>query len=183
MPGKTFVAVNFAAVVGASDKKVLLVDSDMRKGYIHQYFGLSREKGLSELLSGHIQWQEAIRKDVLPNVDLIPTGVIPPNPSELLLSSHGIATLQTISSHYDLVVIDSAPILAVSDALAIAPHVGITFLVARSGHTSLGELDESTKRIRQAGGQVKGVILNDQLAAKRRYGSKYGYYRYTNYEY
>ena len=79
--------------------------------------------------------------------------------------------------------IDTAPLLAVSDTLALAPYVGTTFLLARANESTLGELEESVKRIRQAGGHVKGIIFNDLVANKRRYNSKYGYYRYQNYEY
>ena len=111
------------------------------------------------------------------------TGVLPPNPSELLLSTQTIEKVKQLAQHYDLILIDSAPILAVSDTMAWAPHVGTTFLLARANVTTLGELEESTKRLHQGGGQVKGIIFNDMVAKKRRYGSKYGYYRYTNYKY
>lgn len=181
--GKSFISVNFATVLGAADKKVLLINSDLRKGHINQYFGKSRHNGLSELISGGINPEQAIHKEVMPNVDFITTGVLPPNPAELLLSEQTINTIKQLAQQYDLVVIDSAPVLAVSDGMALAPHAGTTFLLARANETTLGEIEESTKRIRQAGGQVKGVIFNDMVATNRRYGAKYGYYRYANYEY
>ena len=181
--GKSFISVNFATVLGAADKKVLLIDSDLRKGHINQYFGKSRHNGLSELISGGINPEQAIHKEVMPNVDFITTGVLPPNPAELLLSEQTINTIKQLAQQYDLVVIDSAPVLAVSDGMALAPHAGTTFLLARANETTLGEIEESTKRIRQAGGQVKGVIFNDMVATNRRYGAKYGHYRYANYEY
>ncbi|MFA5702718.1 MAG: polysaccharide biosynthesis tyrosine autokinase [Advenella sp.] len=181
--GKSFTSVNFAAVLGAASKKILLIDADLRKGYINQYFGKARKNGVSEFISGTIGLEQAIHKNVLPNVDFMSTGVLPPNPSELLLSAQAIEKLHQLSKYYDLVLVDSAPVLAVSDAMALAPHVGTTFLLARANETTLGELDESSKRIRQAGGQVKGVIFNDMVAKNRRYGYKYGYYRYANYEY
>ena len=181
--GKSFISVNFATVLGAADKKVLLIDGDLRKGHINQYFGKSRHNGLSELISGGINPEQAIHKEVMPNVDFITTGVLPPNPAELLLSEQTINTIKQLAQQYDLVVIESAPVLAVSDGMALAPHAGTTFLLARANETTLGEIEESTKRIRQAGGQVKGVIFNDMVATNRRYGAKYGYYRYANYEY
>ncbi len=181
--GKSFISVNFATVLGAADKKVLLIDGDLRKGHINQYFGKSRHNGLSELISGGINPEQAIHKEVMPNVDFITTGVLPPNPAELLLSEQTINTIKQLAQQYDLVLIDSAPVLAVSDGMALAPHAGTTFLLARANETTLGEIEESTKRIRQAGGQVKGVIFNDMVATNRRYGAKYGYYRYANYEY
>lgn len=181
--GKSFTSVNFAAVLGASNKKVLLIDADLRKGYLNQYFNTTRNNGLSELISGTTSLEQSIRKEALPNVDFISTGVLPPNPSELLLSPKMIEKLQELSTQYDLILIDSAPVLAVADAMALAPHVGTTFLVAKAEESTLGELEESAKRIRQAGGQIKGVVFNDMPIKNRRYGSKYSYYRYQNYEY
>lgn len=181
--GKSFTSVNFAAVLGAAGKRVLLVDADLRKGYIHQYFGQNRAKGVSELISGAISAEQAIRPNVLPNVDLISTGVLPPNPAELLLSPAAPKALQTLSSRYDVVLLDTTPILAVSDAMALASHAGAVFLLARADVTTLGELEESAKRLRQSGARINGVIFNDLSASNRRYGSKYGSYRYTHYEY
>lgn len=181
--GKSFTSVNFAAVLGAADKRVLLIDADLRKGYINQYFGLERGNGFSELISGDKVLEQVLHKDVMPNVDVITSGVLPPNPAELLLSSAAVETIKELSAQYDLILLDSTPVLAVSDALALAPHAGTVFLLARAEITTLGELEESTKRLRQTGAQVKGVIFNDLIATNRRYGYKYGSYRYTNYEY
>jgi tyrosine-protein kinase Etk/Wzc len=181
--GKSFTSVNFAAVLGAANKRVLLVDADLRKGYVNQYFGLPRSRGLSELIAGIAGPDDLVHRNVAPNLDLLTTGVLPPNPAELLLSPATAKVLQQLSGEYDIVLLDTTPILAVSDAMALAPHAGTVFLLARAGVSTLGELEESTKRLNQAGAQVKGVIFNDLVATSRRYGSKYGNYRYTNYEY
>src|SRR5690606_15406120 len=108
--GKSFTSVNFAAVLGAAGKRVLLVDADLRKGYVHQYFGQERRNGLSELISGVISAGQAIRTAVLPNVDLIATGVLPPNPAELLLSPTAPQVLEGMSGRYDVVLLDTTPI-------------------------------------------------------------------------
>lgn len=181
--GKSFTSVNFAAVLGAAGKRVLLVDADLRKGYVHQYFGQQRAKGLSELITGTIPAEQAIRPNVMPNVDLLTTGVLPPNPAELLLSQAAPQVLEGLSGRYDVVLLDTTPILAVSDAMALAAHAGVVFLLARAEITTLGELEESAKRLRQSGARVNGVIFNDLRASSRRYGGKYGSYRYTHYEY
>ncbi|MDO8458004.1 MAG: polysaccharide biosynthesis tyrosine autokinase, partial [Burkholderiaceae bacterium] len=184
--GKSFTSTNFAAVLAAGGKRVLLIDADMRKGHLHQFFGLPRGLGLSELIVGARKPEDVVRRDVAPNLDLITTGTMPPNSGELLLSPSMVHLLQDLSAQYDLVLIDTPPVLAVSDTQAIAPHAGTVFLVARAAVTSLGELHESTKRLGQAGVPVKGIVFNDLDTSRQRYGG-YGYkssrYKYTNYRY
>ena len=185
--GKSFTSVNFAAVLGAADKKVLLIDADLRKGYLNQYFGQPRERGLSEVISGTLPLGDALRRNVMPNVDFLATGTLPPNPAELLMTPAMHTVLQQVSSQYDLVLIDTPPVLAASDTAILAPLVGAVFMVARAEVTSLGELQEAAKRLTQSGVQTRGVIFNGLNVSKRRYGygvgSKYGKYRYTNYQY
>lgn len=185
--GKSFTSVNFAVVLGAVNKKVLLIDADLRKGHLQRYFGLSRERGLSEVVSGSVQLSDALHREVAPNVDFLSTGTLPPNPAELLMTPATQALLQQLTSQYDLVIIDTPPVLVASDTAILAPLVGAVFMVARAEVTSLGELQESTKRLAQSGAQTRGVIFNDLNTAKRRYGYglgyKYGGYRYTNYQY
>ena len=185
--GKSFTSANFAAVLGAANKKVLLIDADLRKGHLNQYFGLGRGQGLSEVVSGSIKLEDALHSQVVPNVDFLSTGALPPNPAELLMTSATQQLLQHVAAQYDLVILDSAPVLAASDAAILAPMVGAVFLVARADVTSLSELQESAKRLAQSGVQVKGVIFNGLDISKRRYGYgmgyKYGKYRYTNYQY
>lgn len=184
--GKSFTSANFAVVMGAAGKRVLLIDADMRKGHLHQFFGLQRGLGLSELIIGTRTLGDVLRRAVAPNVDLLTTGTMPPNSGELLLSPSMVQLLQDLSAQYDLVLIDTPPVLAVSDTQAIAPHAGTVFLVARASVTSLGELHECTKRLGQAGIPVKGVVFNDLDTSRQRYGG-YGYkssrYRYTDYKY
>jgi tyrosine-protein kinase Etk/Wzc len=184
--GKSFTCVNFAVVLAAGGKRVLLIDADLRMGHFHQSFGLSRGQGLSELLVGTRKLPEVMNRAVVPNLDLITSGTMHPNPVELLLSPAMAQLLQNLSAQYDLVLIDTPPILAVSDTQALAPHVGTVFLVARANVTSLGELRESTKRLSQVGVQVKGVVFNDLDISRRRYGAngyKFNRYRHTNYYY
>lgn len=187
--GKSFTSANFAAVLGTGGKRVLLIDADMRKGHIHQSFGLARGHGLSELIAGSQTLAQVIHKDVSQQLDLITTGTLPPNPAELLMSPTTVALLQNLSSQYDIVLIDTPPVLAVSDTQVIAPQAGTVFLVARFDVSTLGELQESAKRLKQSGVAVRGVIFNDVNISKRRYGYgggygyKYSRYRYTQYQY
>jgi tyrosine-protein kinase Etk/Wzc len=185
--GKSFTSANFAAVLGAGGKRVLLIDADMRKGHIHKTFDLERGHGLSELIAGSQALAQVVHKNVSAQVDLITTGTLPPNPAELLMSPSTVQLLQTLSAQYDIVLIDTPPVLAVSDTQVLAPQCGTVFLVARAEVSTLGELQESAKRLGQSGVTVRGVIFNDLNTAKRRYGYgmgyKYGRYRYTNYKY
>lgn len=184
--GKSFVSTNFAAVLGAGGKRVLLIDADLRKGYINQYFGLGRGPGLSELITGGKTFEQVVQRNVAPLVDLIPTGALPPNPGELLLSPATVQLIQKLSAQYDLIIIDTPPVLAVSDTQVLAPVAGTVFLIAKANVTALGEITESVKRLQQSGVSIKGVVFNDFKVDKRRYGG-YGYrysrYRYTNYRY
>ena len=182
--GKSFTSVNFAAVLGAGGKRVLLIDADLRKGHLNQYFGLARGKGLSEVISGSATLEDALHRQVAPNVDFLSSGTLPPNPAELLMTAATRQLLMHVGAQYDLVIIDSAPVLAASDTAVLAPLVGATFLVARAEVTSLGELHESVKRLAQSGARANGVIFNGLNISKRRYGSgQAGRYRYTNYHY
>jgi len=184
--GKTFVSVNFAAITAASGKKVLLVDADLRKGRVNQFFSMPRSSGLSELIAGTLSLEKAIHPSVLPNLDVITTGVLPPNPAELLLSDSFSQLLEKLSPSYDLVIIDTAPVLVAADTSSVAPLAGSLLLVARAEKTQLGELNESVRRLAHAGCAANGVILNAMDLSRRHAGSssyKYGGYRYIHYKY
>ncbi|MEJ5897623.1 polysaccharide biosynthesis tyrosine autokinase [Aquabacterium sp. G14] len=181
--GKSFTSANFAAVLAASDKRVLLVDADMRKGHIHQFFGIERGMGLSELIAGTQTLDKVVHKNLAPGLDFVTTGSVPPNPAELLMSPHTSQLLKDIASAYDIVLIDTPPVLAVADTAVLAPQVGTVFLVAREDVSTLGEVEETTKRLKQVGVTVQGVIFNGINVDKRRYGNKYSRYRYRAYNY
>ena len=159
--GKSFIAANFAAVVAASGKRVLLIDADLRNGKLHRYFGVQREPGLSNAISGALPAEEAIHRNVIDNLDFIGTGTLPPDRSEFLLHLNFRNLLDTVSPLYDLVLIDPAPILPVADALIIGAHAGSVFIVARSGMTTENQINESIKRLNHAGISPQGVLFND----------------------
>ncbi|EJV2652400.1 polysaccharide biosynthesis tyrosine autokinase [Vibrio vulnificus] len=177
--GKSFVSTNFAAVAAKTGQKVLLIDADMRKGYLQQCFGLNWENGLSDLLSGKVTRDVAVQSAKVENLDIITRGQVPPNPSELLMHPRFKELVDWASEHYDLVIIDTPPVLAVTDPSIVGAIAGTTLMVARFGQNTVKEIDVARSRFEQAGIEVKGVILN---ATEKRASSYYGY-GYYNYSY
>jgi tyrosine-protein kinase Etk/Wzc len=159
--GRSFVLVNFAAVMAASGKRVLLVDADFRSGHLHRYFGVGREQGLSKAINGSMRFNEIVHHDVIENLDFIPTGPLPPNRADFLLHVNFTTLLEAASPSYDLVLIDTPPILLASDALIIGNHAGAIFLLARARVTTEAEITESIKRLNHAGLSPRGVLFND----------------------
>lgn len=177
--GKSFVSTNFAAVAAKTGQKVLLIDADMRKGYLQQCFGLNWENGLSDLLSGKVTRDVAVRSAKVENLDIITRGQVPPNPSELLMHPRFKELVDWASENYDLVIIDTPPVLAVTDPSIVGAIAGTTLMVARFGQNTVKEIDVARSRFEQAGIEVKGVILN---AIEKKASSSYGY-GYYNYSY
>ena len=159
--GRSFVAANFAAVMAASGQRVLLIDADLRNGQLHRYFGVSREQGLSNVILGAMALEHVIHRQVLDNLDFIPTGALPPNRAEFLLHLNFGGLLANVSGSYDLVLIDAPPVLGVADALIIGAHAGAVFILARSGITTEHQINESIKRLNHAGISPQGVLFND----------------------
>ncbi|MDD5461892.1 MAG: polysaccharide biosynthesis tyrosine autokinase [Methylococcales bacterium] len=176
--GKSFVSINLATVLADAGKKILLIDGDLRKGIINTTLGISREQGLSELISNSISLDAAVHKIPMANFDFIATGAIPPNPSELLLHERFSTLLTNISKLYDHVIIDSPPLLAVTDAAIIGRMASVTLMVVKAGQHPMRELEQSAKRLIQAGVQLKGVVFNDVPETSSIYGYG-GYGRYV----
>jgi tyrosine-protein kinase Etk/Wzc len=172
--GKSFISANFATIMAASGKRVLLIDADFRDGHLHDYFGVARKDGLSESITGSKTLAKTIHRGVFENLDFLSTGNLPPNPSEFLLHPNFDALLKTVSSEYDFVMIDTPPILAASDTVIIGALVGAVFILARAGVTNESEINESIKRLNQAGISPKGILFNDLKVRAREYG-RYSY--------
>lgn len=177
--GKTFISSNLAAVISQTNKKVLFIDADMRKGYAHKLFKTGTEHGLSDILSGKVRPDNAIKRISSVEIDFISRGDIPPNPAELLMHVRFGALINWASEHYDLVIVDTPPILAVTDAAIIGRYVGTTLLVARFEMNTVKEVEVSIRRFEQSGVKVKGCILNSVV---KKASSYYGY-GYSHYEY
>lgn len=183
--GKSFVSANFAALLASSGKRVLVIDGDLRRGYLHEYFGRQRARGLTDVITGALSLDHVIHRDVVPNLDFIATGALPPVCAEVLMHVGLGKLLEACARDYDVMLIDSPPILAAVDAAVLAAHCATVMLVARAGHTRVGELSESVRQFAHAGVAVNGVILNglDPKSGKRSYNRKNGGYRYVQYSY
>ncbi|MFT4248564.1 MAG: polysaccharide biosynthesis tyrosine autokinase [Pseudomonas sp.] len=176
--GKTFVSVNLATVIAQAGQRVLIIDADMRKGTLHKALGVKQAPGLSDLLVGRVSAADSIRSfGNADNLHFIARGEVPPNPSELLMHENFTHLLEQVAKDYDLVIIDTPPILAVTDASVIAHHAGTSLLVARFGLNQPKEIALAKKRFEQNNVNLKGAIFN---AVERRAA---GYYSYGYYEY
>ncbi|EKO4006631.1 tyrosine-protein kinase [Vibrio fluvialis] len=175
--GKSFVSTNFSVVAAKTGQRVLLIDADMRKGYLQQPFGMDWENGLSDYLSGKIPLTTAVKETRIENLDIMTRGQVPPNPSELLMHPRFNELVEWASGHYDLVIIDTPPVLAVTDPSIVGALAGTTLMVARFGMNTVKEIDVARNRFEQAGIEVKGVILNATEKKASNYG--YGYYSYS----
>ncbi|HID9258087.1 TPA: polysaccharide biosynthesis tyrosine autokinase [Klebsiella quasipneumoniae] len=177
--GKTFVSSNLAAVIAQSGRRVLFIDADMRKGYAHKIFKSNNTNGLSDLLSGKVDVTNCVKKLEHAGFDFISRGKNPPNPAELLMHSRFKLLIEWASSQYDIVLIDTPPILAVTDAAIIGRYVGTSLLVARFEANTAKEIAVSVNRFEQSGVEIKGAILNGVI---KKASSYYGY-GYSNYGY
>lgn len=178
--GKSFISVNLAAVLAQSGKRVLIIDADMRKGYLQTQFGLKWDEGLSDYLSGRLNLAQVTKPSTVEGLSVITRGQIPPNPSELLMHANFSRLVAEVSSAYDLVIIDTPPILAVTDPAIVSAHTGTTLLITRFGQNHLREIELTRNRFEQNGIDVKGVVFNGVL---KKASNAYGYYGYYNYEY
>ncbi|HDY8296392.1 TPA: polysaccharide biosynthesis tyrosine autokinase, partial [Klebsiella pneumoniae] len=170
-------STNLAAVISQTGKKVLLIDTDMRKGYTHKLFNINNDHGLSDFLSGKNDINKTIKTIDVAGFDFIPRGIVPPNPAELLMHKRFGELLKWANENYDLVILDTPPILAVTDAAIIGNYSGTTLLVARFELNSPKEIEVSIKRFEQSGVHIKGCILNGMVKKASSYYS-YGYSHY-----
>ena len=163
--GKSTTAINFAVMLAQQGQRVLMIDADLRRPSLHRALDVLREPGLTNLLIGDAEPRETIRPNVLPNMDFLPSGPFPPNPSELLNSKAMGRVLEELENRYDQIVIDSPPVLAVTDAAILAVHTDGAVLVLRSGETEQRTAERSVEQLRRLGVRVFGAVLNEVSAA------------------
>lgn len=173
--GKSFVTANLAAVLAQTGQKVVVIDADMRKGHMHRFFDNRNDEGLSDYLSGQKEQAAVIQTTKMDNLAFIPRGQVPPNPSELLMHSRFKSLMESLSELYDIVLVDTPPILAVTDAAIVGQLAGSSLIVTRFGVNSVKEVDITLTRFAQNNVEIKGAILN---CMERRASNEYGYYAY-----
>ena len=174
--GKSFITVNLATILAQGGKRVLVIDGDMRRGYLHKYFNADIKPGLAELLNRQNSYEDIVQNSTVENLFFVTRGKSPVNPSELLSTDKFKAFLDQASAHFDHILIDTPPVLAVTDGIIIAQYAGVNLLIARHGKTQIKELEITVNRFEQANVKVNGVILNDvQKGAAGSYGYNYAY--------
>ncbi|MCP1477057.1 tyrosine-protein kinase Etk/Wzc [Pseudomonas sp. EB276 TE3739] len=178
--GKTFVSSNLAAVMALSGQRVVLIDADMRKGHLHKTLNTPISNGLSDLLVKRCTLEQAINTVEIDNLHFISRGQVPPNPSELLMHANFRELLAQLSERYDLVIIDTPPLLAVTDAAIVGREAGISLIVTRFGVNPAKEIELTIRRFAQNGIELKGAVFN---GVEKRAASYYGGTGYYNYEY
>lgn len=180
--GKSFVSSNLASVIAQAGQRVLLIDADMRRGYLAGVFGMAPRNGLSDALVSGLRLAAVINKTDQANLHFVASGCSAPNPSELLMHDNFAKLLKEAEREYDFVIIDTPPVLAVTDAVLVAQQAGTCLLVARYGLSTASQIEASKRRLAQNGVLLKGAILN---GVKRKASSTayetgaYGYYSYS----
>ncbi|MBL4860172.1 polysaccharide biosynthesis tyrosine autokinase [Acinetobacter johnsonii] len=173
--GKSFISTNLATILAQSDKRVLIIDADLRRGYLHKYFNYDVQPGLTEFLNSEQTLDAVIRTTEVPGLSIISRGKSPANPSELLSSAQFKTLLEQLSDKFDHVIIDTPPVLAVTDGIIISQYTGVNLVIARYAKTQMKELELTLNRFEQAGVKVNGFILNDIQRSSAGYGYGYNY--------
>lgn len=180
--GKSTITANLAQALAQVGKKIILLDCDFRRPRMHQLFNLSNEHGLSSIISGQATLADALHKDVQTNLDVLTSGPIPPNPAELLNSDAMRELLASLAEQYDHIVIDSPPVLAVTDARIIAAGADVTMMVLRADQTRRRAAKQAREQLDSVGANTLGLVINGTPRSTDRYGYGGGYGTYGYYQ-
>jgi capsular exopolysaccharide synthesis family protein len=173
--GKSTTAANLAVTLALGGHKTLLIDADMRRPLLHRAFGIVQDPGLTDVLIGLASAREAIRPDVLERLDVLPAGSSPPNPSELLGSDAMHGLVGEVRRTYDYIVVDTPPVLPVTDATVVSTIADATILTVRSGETEEASALRALDQLKRVGARIAGVVLNGVDTRRDRH---YMYYKY-----
>ena len=179
--GKSTTAANLGIVMAQTNFKILLIDADMRKPSLDRIFHVGRSDGLSRVISNQSTFEEAVVRQVAPNLDLLPAGPIPPNSQELLCSREMRKLLEEAEKHYHYIFIDAPPLNVVSDALMPMAWCAGMLLVVREGQTGRDDIREAVESVERIDGRVLGTVLTDVKPRRGLRGDRY--YKSAEYEY
>jgi capsular exopolysaccharide synthesis family protein len=175
--GKTTTSVNLAGSFAQANLKTLLLDADLRKPRLHGVFGQKRYPGFTDYFFGQASFEEIVRKSTVNNLDFITAGTIPPNPSEIVSSTQMEAFIEKLRGEYDQIIIDSPPIIAVTDSEIISSIVDGTLLVVSANNTEMELMEKAIQLLNHERSSFIGVVLNN-FTYRSGYGSYYKYYYY-----
>lgn len=184
--GKSWVSANLVSAFAQEGKKVIVVDSDMRKGRMHSVFDVEKKPGLSNYLSGIIEADDKdnifnyVRQTKVENLYVMPTGDVPPNPSELLVSDRMTSLIENLKNIFDIVIFDGTPSLIVTDALILARQVDTTLIVTAYKTTKMGDVEKIKKAIENVGGKIAGIVINKIPISAKKYEHSYYYGKKEN---
>jgi tyrosine-protein kinase Etk/Wzc len=178
--GKSFVTANLGHLLAEAGKRVVIVDADIRRGTLHKLLGLGRGPGLADVIAG-LPLEQALRATGQPGLIALTSGTLPPNPAELLASDRLARLVAELSGRFDIVLLDTPPVLAVTDAALVARHASVNLLVARSGQHPLRELLTAVRLLGRSGIRVNGLILNG-VRLDRGLGRRSAYHYQYKYE-
>jgi capsular exopolysaccharide synthesis family protein len=178
--GKTTTTIYMGTTMAQSGQKILIVDTDLRRPRLHKSLGVSKNRGLTNLILGDASFDDCIKSTDIPNLYILPSGPQPPNPAELLLTQKFKQVLAELEARFDRVLLDSPPVLAVTDAVVLSRLSSGVMLIAQAGKTQLGDVSMAARQFKDVDAPILGVILNDMDISDRRYGGYY-YYAYGNY--
>lgn len=179
--GKSWVSSNLTMAFAQEGKKVLIVDSDMRKGRLHTIFGVEKKPGLSNYLSGVVEAEDKenifnyIKETKIENLYVMPGGDVPPNPSELLVSEMTTSLIEQLKNIFDVIIFDGTPSLIVTDALILARQVDATLIVTAHKMTKMGDVEKIKKSIENVGGKIAGIVINKVPVSAKKYEHSYYY--------
>lgn len=176
--GKSTVAANLAISFSKMEKKVLLIDCDLRRPNVHNIFKIDKNIGLSNIIGKMIDLDDAIRRDVLPNLDIISSGTIPPNPSELMCSATFINLVNELMNQYDYIIFDTPPIGVVADALLLKDLIAGFVVVIRERSTTHRDMQRLLDSVKLADSKVLGLIEVGCTTTRKRGKKGYYYYQY-----
>jgi tyrosine-protein kinase Etk/Wzc len=177
--GKSTTSANLAIAIAQSGKKVVLIDGDLRRPVVHSIFGLEKDDGLTNYLMNDISFAKMIKKSIMENLSIIPSGILPPNPSELLSSSRMEELIERLKESFDIILFDTPPIIAVTDAAILSTKVDGTILVVSAGQTNFDAVVRAKSLLDNVNAYILGALLNG-VEVGGMYGTYY-YYYYHNY--